>query len=140
MERGELTLGDDVVVGEYNNVRPFESFIRIGSNVLMGQFVSLIATNHAIDDQGLPLPHTTDQRGGYHGIEIGPECWIGAQAVGLPGVTLGARCVVGAGAVVTRGSYPDRSRLFGVPARPFRSRTTSSTDQSTTSPSLSSDP
>jgi acetyltransferase-like isoleucine patch superfamily enzyme len=112
-------LGDDVLVGEYSNLRPAFSFIRIGSRVQLAQFVSMIATNHAVDDQGAPT-RAADLRPGKHGITIGDDCWFGAGAVVLAGVELGPRCIVGAGAVVTR-SYPAGSKLVGVPARPLGS-------------------
>ena len=117
LDRAELTLGDDVLIGEYSNLRPYESFIRIGSRVQLAQFVSLIATNHVLDESGMPRRDATDLRPGKHGVVIGDECWLGTNAVVLPGVELGARCVVGAGAVVTH-SYPAGTKLTGVPARP----------------------
>jgi acetyltransferase-like isoleucine patch superfamily enzyme len=116
MDRATLTLGDHVLVGEYCNIRPYESFVRIGSRVQLAQFVSLIATNHEVDDHGVPQRTRSDLREGRHGITIGDDCWIGVGATLLPGVVLGDRCVVGAGAVVSRGTYQDGSRLVGVPA------------------------
>jgi acetyltransferase-like isoleucine patch superfamily enzyme len=50
------------------------------------------------------------------GVEIGPDCWIGAGAVIIDGVHLGRGTVVGAGAVVTR-SFEAGSVVAGVPAR-----------------------
>ena len=49
-------------------------------------------------------------------VGIGADSHVGAGATLKQGITLGARCVVGAGAVVLR-SFPDDSRLVGVPAR-----------------------
>jgi len=111
---GPLKLGDKVVLGEYSNVRASSGAITIGSRVLFAQFVSLISANHLIGDDGVPSWEHVDMA--RRGIEIGDDCWLGAQAVILPGVSLGDRCIVGAGAVVTR-SFPSGSRLAGVPAR-----------------------
>jgi acetyltransferase-like isoleucine patch superfamily enzyme len=116
MEDAEMTFGERVTVGEYCNLRPSASFIRIGSRTLLAQYVSLIAADHAIED-GVPQLGA-DLRDGYHGITIGEDCWLGTQSVVLPGVTLGDRCIVGAGAVVTR-SFPAGTRLGGVPAKPL---------------------
>jgi acetyltransferase-like isoleucine patch superfamily enzyme len=116
LQRGHLKLGDDVMVGEYSNIRAFDSFIGLGSRTQLAQFVSLIAANHQVDERGVPLRHVHDLRPGRHGITIGEDCWIGTQAVVLPGVELGPRCVVGAGAVVTN-SFPSDTTVIGAPAR-----------------------
>ena len=120
LEKGRLELGDRVLLGSYANLRAVDSFIRIGSRVQVAQFVSIIATNHRVGDNGVPLWNEHDLRPGKHGVVIGDDCWLGAGAVVLPGVELGDRCVVGAGAVVTR-SMPAGSLVVGNPARPIDS-------------------
>jgi acetyltransferase-like isoleucine patch superfamily enzyme len=55
------------------------------------------------------------------GVEIGPDCWIGAGAVIIDGVRLGQGTIVGAGAVVTQSSDPG-TIVAGVPARVIRNR------------------
>lgn len=99
LDDGELTLRDDVLIGEYANLRAWKSTIRIGSGVQIAQFVSLIAANHQVVD-GIPQRGSIDLRPGWHGITIGDDCWHGTQATVLPGVTLGDRSIVAAGAVV----------------------------------------
>lgn len=49
-------------------------------------------------------------------VTIGEGSLIGSGARILQGINLGKSCVVGAGAVVTK-SFPDSSRLIGIPAR-----------------------
>lgn len=115
LERGELSLGTGTLLGQYSNVRAVDSFVRIGSHVQLAQFVSLIAANHKLGANGVPLWHEHDVDPGQHGVIVGDDCWLGAGAVILPGVELGPRSVVGAGAVVTR-SFPAGTKLVGVPA------------------------
>ena len=112
--RGRIVLREDVLVGEYANIRATGCEISLGRDVLLAQFVSLIGANHLLDDEGLPTEQ--DDVTGPAGIVIGDRCWLGAGCVVLPGVELGYGTVVGAGAVVTK-SWPARSRLVGVPAK-----------------------
>ena len=114
VEGGRLHLGDRVSFGVGNYVAAAESQITVGSGVLFSPFVSLIALNHQIDALGVPLWAESDHS--RSGISIGDDCWLATRSIVLPGVTLGNRCVVGAGAVVTK-SFPDGTRLAGVPAR-----------------------
>lgn len=90
--------------------------IEIGADCQFGARVTLIAENHRVVDG---VPSATDVV--RLGIRIGDGCWLGHGATVLDGVELGAHCVVGAGAVVTK-SYPERTTLVGVPARPINSR------------------
>jgi virginiamycin A acetyltransferase len=59
---------------------------------------------------------------GYKGdTVIGPDVWIGTDAVILPGVTIGAGAIVAARAVVSR-DVPPYSVVAGNPARVVRHR------------------
>ncbi|MDR1412539.1 MAG: acetyltransferase [Actinomycetes bacterium] len=49
---------------------------------------------------------------------VGPRTLVGAHATLIPTVSVGADSLVASGAVVTK-SWPDGSRLFGVPAAPL---------------------
>ena len=56
-----------------------------------------------------------------HGCTVGDGALIGIQAVVLNRAVIGKDCLVGAGAVVTEGkSFPDRSVIFGSPAKVVR--------------------
>lgn len=111
---GRIRMRDNVLVGEYANIRATGCDVILGTDVLLAQFVSLIGANHALDDQGLPMEEDDIQ--GPAGIVLEDRCWLGVGCVVLPGVELGRGCVVGAGAIVTK-SWPTKSRLVGVPAR-----------------------
>lgn len=73
------------------------------------------STRGGIDE---PLAGRKEPRSG---VQIGPDCWVGAGAVIIDGVTLGRGSVVGAGSVVTR-SFEPGSIVAGVPARVVRMR------------------
>ncbi len=44
-------------------------------------------------------------------VEIGQNCWIGANSVILKGTILGDNCVVGAGSVI-KGTFKDDSLIY----------------------------
>lgn len=87
--------------------------IKIEEGTIFAPGVKIISANHDRSDFDRWL--VADP------IEIGANCWIGANAVILPGVRLGKGCSVGAGAVVTK-SFPENSIVVGVPAQILSSR------------------
>lgn len=56
-----------------------------------------------------------------HPVVIGPDVWIGHNAIIMPGVTIGSGAAIGSGAVVTRDVLP-YAIVAGVPARLLRTR------------------
>lgn len=59
-------------------------------------------------------------------VEIGKDCWFGANIVVCPGVKIGDNCVIGAGSVVTR-DIPSNSFAAGNPCRMIRDITEADT-------------
>ena len=117
-EPGEgLRLGDHSNIGAYSYIG-CSGYIEIGSNVLMGPRVSLLAENHCFDRADIPIKAQGVER---RPIVIEDDCWIGAGAIVVAGVTIRRGCVVAAGAVVTA-DVPPYSIVAGVPARVVRQR------------------
>jgi hypothetical protein len=54
-------------------------------------------------------------------VNIGPDVWIGHNAIIMPGVTVGAGAAIGSGAIVTK-DVPPFAIVVGTPARVLRSR------------------
>ena len=94
--------------------------IQIGSNTIVGNYVSFHSENHNIDDLLTPIRL---QGVNHLGINIGENCWIGAKVTILDGVNLGDGCVVAAGAVLKAGDYISNGIYGGVPARLLKMRT-----------------
>lgn len=112
-----FTIGSRSAIGSFSFVGAAGG-VRIGSDVIMGNRVSFHSENHRFDDANRPIRTQGVTR---LGIEIGDDCWVGANTLFLDGATLGEGCVVAAGSVV-RGEIPPFSVVAGVPAKVVRSR------------------
>ncbi len=112
-----LEIGDDVGIaaGAFISVR---GKVKIGSSTIFGPGVKIFSENHIFADRDTPIYLQGASR---QGVEIGEDCWIGANAVILDGVKIGKGCVVAAGAVVNK-DCPDYSIVGGVPAKIIGSR------------------
>jgi acetyltransferase-like isoleucine patch superfamily enzyme len=87
--------------------------VNIHSSCFIAAGVKIYAGSHnpyKLKEPAEPLPP----------VEIGEDCWLGANSVILPGVCLGPRTVVGAGAVVTKSHLEGNVILAGVPAKIVR--------------------
>lgn len=112
-----ITVGDNVGISEFAYIGGAGG-LRIGSDVIVGQYFSTHPENHIFSD---PTCLIREQGLTRAGIQIGSDCWIGAKVTILDGVILGSGCVVAAGSLVNR-SFPDCSIIGGVPARLLRMR------------------
>jgi len=112
-----VTIGDNVGISEFAYIGGAGG-VRIGSDVIVGQYFSTHPENHIFKD---PTRLIRTQAVTRAGIKIGSDCWIGAKVTVLDGVTIGQGCVVAAGSVVTN-SFPDNAVIGGVPARLLRMR------------------
>lgn len=85
--------------------------ITLGDNVFVGPFCGFYTANHPLDaerrNQGLEIALP---------INIGDNCWFGANVSVMPGVNIGNGCVIAAGSVVTK-DVPDDVMVAGVPAK-----------------------
>jgi len=85
--------------------------VTIGDRVLFATGVSLITATHETS-----LKSRREGVEYAEPIEIGDDCWLGANVTVLPGVKIGKGCTIGAGAVVSK-DIPDYSVAVGVPAK-----------------------
>ena len=113
---GQVTLGERVTVMSGAVIRGDNEPVVIGddSNIQEG---CVLHTDH-----GLPLTVGKGVTVGHqHGCTIGDGTLIGIQAVVLNNSVVGKDCLIGAGAVIIENkSFPDRSVIFGSPAKAMR--------------------
>jgi acetyltransferase-like isoleucine patch superfamily enzyme len=93
---GEVKIGDRVTVGMGNVlIGP----LTIGNNVIIAQNVVFSGLNHGYEDVNMPI---VDQKCTVEIIDIGDDCWIGANSVITAGVSIGKHAIVAGGSVVTK--------------------------------------
>jgi len=115
--------GEGLEVGDHPNLGAWayvgcSGFVKIGTNVMMGPRVSLLAENHNHGRVDIPMKKQGVTR---LRIVVEDDCWLGASSSLLAGVTIGKGSVVAAGAVVTK-DVPPYAIVAGVPAKVIRIR------------------
>jgi acetyltransferase-like isoleucine patch superfamily enzyme len=109
--------GEGLNVGDHSNIGPYSfigcsGYIEIGSNVVMGPRVNLLAENHNFARTDVLIKRQGVTRGT---IVIEDDCWLGANCSVLADVRISRGAIVAAGAVVTK-DVPPYSVVGGVPA------------------------
>lgn len=104
-----LEVGDHVYVGFNSYLGQGE--IVLADEVLIGNFVSITASNHLRSGNSYRF-------GGYESkkVCIGKGTWLGANTCILAGVTIGSGSLVAAGSVVNK-CFGDNVIIGGVPAK-----------------------
>lgn len=110
--------GKGIKIGDNSSTGQFIEFgaaggIEIGSDVIMGSYISFHSENHNFEEPGKLI---REQGVTSKGIKLGNNIWVGAKVTFLDGCIVGSNSVVAAGAVVN-GEYPDNSVIGGIPAK-----------------------
>ena len=113
-----IHLGTDVAIGEFSYIGGAGG-VSIGSNCIIGQYLSIHPENHNHDNLDLLIRKQGVTR---KGVSIGENVWIGAKVTILDGVAVGNGCIIAAGAVLTAEIYPENTIIGGVPAKVLRYR------------------
>ncbi len=116
---GDILLQDRVNIG-FNCEIFSSSRVTVGTGTLLAAYCYLIGGGNY--DIAADAPAFAEQEGlESRGIDIGANCWLGADVKVVDGVAIGEGTVIGAGAVVLD-DIPPRSLAAGVPCRVLRSR------------------
>lgn len=119
-----LSLGNNVGIGENALFMCTRAKIKIGNDVMFGPGVTCITGGHRTDIIGRTMFSITNEEKRPEDdkdIVFEGDNWIGANATILKGVIIGRGSVVAAGAVVTR-DVPPFSIVGGVPAKIIKMR------------------
>lgn len=113
-------VGDRLVIGPFCAIAARAQFIMNGANHALG---GISTFPFAIFGQGWDADFDIESWGKElrGDMVIGPDVWIGTEAMILPGVTVGAGAVIAARAVVAR-DVPPYAIVAGNPARIVRQR------------------
>lgn len=110
---GTVSLSAGVNVGSYCRVAT-QSKVEIGASTLIAAYCYIGPGNHQPGDSKLPL--IAREMEIKDGVEIGANCWIGAQTTILDGVKIGSNVIIGANSLVTN-AVSDNTVVAGTPAK-----------------------
>ncbi|MDD4940139.1 MAG: acyltransferase [Candidatus Omnitrophica bacterium] len=111
-ENEGIYIGESCWVGINCVIAAGEARVEIGDNTLIGPNVTIVTGNHKFESGKLIMEQSYEQEP----INIGKDCWLGANSVILGGVKIGDHSVIAAGAVVNK-DVPPHSIAGGVPAK-----------------------
>ena len=111
-DKGEIIIGDRTSLNDFTVISA-EKKVEIGKDVVMGQFVVIVDSDHAFRDrrQAIMYQGVTSRP-----VKIEDNVWVGAQVCILKGVKVGKGSVIGANSVVTKDIQP-YSIAVGSPAK-----------------------
>lgn len=113
-----IAIGPRTSIGAFNFIHGGGG-VSIGSDCLLGPYVSIYSENHNYQEIGKPIRMQGETRAA---VSIENDVWIGSGSTIPPGVTVGLGAVVAAGSVVTRSVAPF-TVVGGVPAKVLKNRT-----------------
>lgn len=119
MDWYNVSIGNDVHIGENNHFMCTEAPIDIKDHVMFGPDVIMITGNHRVDIVGKYMSEVgaTDKAiKDDEPITLEGDNWVGARAIILKGVTIGQGAIVAAGAIVTH-DVPEYTIVGGIPAK-----------------------
>lgn len=108
-----VVIGNNCFVGRRNFFSP-GNLIKLGDYCLITSDCKFLGAGHVYESPFVPYVASGATRGGE--IELGTNCWLGANVIVLKGVKIGYGSIIGAGAIVNR-NVPPLSVVVGNPGR-----------------------
>ena len=117
--KSSLIIGTQVLMGDYVHIVAQNKVI-IGDGCLLASNIFISDTNHGTtlksDPLSSPLIPPNQRPLETKPVIIGKNVWIGESVSIMPGITIGDGCIIGAHSVVTK-NIPENSMAVGVPAK-----------------------
>ncbi len=111
---GEIKIAEDSYIGEGSSIQSIEGQkVIIGKNCAISHNVRIFTGSRDPKDI---INEREKIRFKESSVEIGDNCWIGANVVIIQNVKIGANSVIGANSIVTR-DIPSNSIAVGIPAK-----------------------
>jgi acetyltransferase-like isoleucine patch superfamily enzyme len=111
-----IEIGEGVFLNRNVMVAAMQS-VTIGAHTMLANGCFVGDAAHRFDDPEMPITWQGFTSKGP--VEIGDNCWLGANCVVTSGAKIGSRSVIGANSVVT-GEIPSGVIAAGAPARIIR--------------------
>lgn len=108
---GSVILGDNVTL-THGIFISAARLVSVGTDTLIGEYVSIRDADHEIDVDAGPIRHQPMKA---RGCRIGSDVWVGRGCAVLSGAELQDGCVIGANSVV-KGLIPSLTIAAGAPA------------------------
>lgn len=125
-----ISIGNDVLIGENASFIASIAHINIGNKVLFGPHVTIRGGNHRFNLPGKYIKDITDSEKfptDDEDVIIEDDVWIGTNVTILKGVHVGRGAIVAAGAVVIH-NIPPYTIAGGIPAKVIGKRFSSIDD------------
>ncbi len=111
----QLELGSDSYVGMNSILNGFRAKLKIGKNVSIAQNVNIMVDSGPNASPAMQRIFPIEEGP----VQIGDNCWLGANVIIMPNVNLGDYCIVAANSYVKK-SFPEFSIIGGNPAKLIR--------------------
>lgn len=109
----KIAIGKGTLVGDYANIRFSKGSVKMGSKVIIAQFVTIIASEHQYKNKEIPIAR---QPVDEFEVLIEDDVWIGAYSLVRAGIKIGKGAVIGAHSLVSC-DVPDYEIWAGIPAK-----------------------
>ena len=101
-----LQIGDGTEIGAFAHITCINK-VSIGSNVLIGKFVTITDNSHGANTYGeLDVPPSKRELYSKGEVIIDDNVWIGDKVTILPNIKIGKGAIIGANSVVTKDVPP----------------------------------
>lgn len=112
-----IAIGNNSAIGAHSFIGG-QGGVEIGNDVIIGPGLGIYSANHIFSDKEIKIRLQGESK---VGVEIGNNCWLGANVTILDGVSIGEGTVIGANSLITK-NIPPYSIVIGNPGKVVKMR------------------